>query len=157
VDVLQPLRRLLAYDERANREVLAVLAAATPPPERALKIFAHVLACEWLWLERLRRQRFKVVVWPDSSLATCREQLADLPKAWQLFFDTLDPRRLAEPVNYTNSKGEAWSNTIEDILMHVVLHSAYHRGQIALVLRDAGYQPPETDFIHCVRQGLIEV
>ena len=151
------MRRLFAYDDTANREVLGALEAASPAPERSVKVFAHVLACEWLWLERLRRQRFKVIVWPDAALATCRDQLADLPKAWKLYFDTLDPRRLSEPVNYTNSKGEAWSNRIDDILMHVVLHSAYHRGQIAMMLRDGGEQPPETDFIHCVRQGLIEV
>jgi len=38
----------------------------------------------------------------------------------------------------------------------VITHSTYHRGQIAADLRAAGVQPAYTDFIHGVRQGLIE-
>jgi uncharacterized damage-inducible protein DinB len=40
---------------------------------------------------------------------------------------------------------------VDDILMHVVMHSAYHRGQIALEVRCAGQTPAYTDFIHAIR------
>ncbi len=66
------------------------------------------------------------------------------------------PAGLAETVVYKNSKGEPWTSTVEDILTHVLLHSAYHRGQIASQVRAGGEQPAYTDFIHAVRQGLIE-
>ena len=56
----------------------------------------------------------------------------------------------------TNSKGEPWTSRVEDILLHVVMHSAYHRGQIASDVRASGHTPAYTDFIHCVRQGFIE-
>jgi uncharacterized damage-inducible protein DinB len=36
------------------------------------------------------------------------------------------------------------------------MHSAYHRGQVALEMRAAGHQPAYTDFIHAVRQGFLE-
>jgi len=45
---------------------------------------------------------------------------------------------------------------VQDILTHVLLHSAYHRGQIASQVRSSGEQPPYTDFIHAARQSLIE-
>jgi uncharacterized damage-inducible protein DinB len=38
-------------------------------------------------------------------------------------------------------------------LIHVLFHSAYHRGQIALQMRASGLTPAYTDFIHAVRQG----
>jgi len=38
----------------------------------------------------------------------------------------------------------------------VVMHSAYHRGQIASSLRAAGLAPAYTDFIHGIRQGFVE-
>ena len=63
---------------------------------------------------------------------------------------------LIRMVEYRNSKGEAWSNRVEDILTHVLMHSAYHRGQIALEMRASGAQPAYTDFIHAVRQGFLE-
>jgi uncharacterized damage-inducible protein DinB len=45
--------------------------------------------------------------------------------------ETLDPESLAEGVGYRNTKGEFWTSTMGDILTHVIIHSAYHRGQIA--------------------------
>lgn len=39
------------------------------------------------------------------------------------------------------------------VLTHVLLHSAYHRGQVALGMRSAGLQPAYADFIYDVRQG----
>jgi uncharacterized damage-inducible protein DinB len=40
--------------------------------------------------------------------------------------------------------------------MHVIMHSAYHRGQIAAEVRAAGLTPAYTDFIQSVRQGSLE-
>jgi uncharacterized damage-inducible protein DinB len=55
-----------------------------------------------------------------------------------------------------NTKSEPRSSSVQDILTHVLLHSAYHRGQIASQVRAGGETPASTDFIHAVRQGLIE-
>ena len=40
-----------------------------------------------------------------------------------------------------------------DIVTHVALHGAYHRGQIAWVLRHGAGEPVSTDFITMVREG----
>lgn len=63
---------------------------------------------------------------------------------------------LAQTISYRNSKGEAFANLIVDVLTHVILHSAYHRGQIASHMRDTGQTPAYTDFIHGVRQGFVK-
>jgi len=39
--------------------------------------------------------------------------------------------------------------------MHVIMHSAYHRGQIATDMRAAGLTPAYTDFIHSIRRGFV--
>jgi uncharacterized damage-inducible protein DinB len=80
----------------------------------------------------------------------------DLAHQWKTLLSQTSLERLSGKINYTNSKGEPWSNTVQDILTHVLLHSAYHRGQIASQVRAGGEQPAYTDFIHAVRQGLIE-
>lgn len=69
---------------------------------------------------------------------------------------SLDDDGLADGVAYRNSKGEFWTSSAGDILTHVVLHAAYHRGQIAAAVRGAGGEPAYTDFIHAVRMELIE-
>ena len=37
-----------------------------------------------------------------------------------------------------------------------VMHGAYHRAQVAAVIRESGGEPAYTDFIHAARQGLLE-
>jgi uncharacterized damage-inducible protein DinB len=38
-------------------------------------------------------------------------------------------------------------HTIGDMLIHIVNHSTYHRGQAATILRQLGAAAPETDFV----------
>lgn len=65
MEMTQHLRRMFAYDEWANREALASLKAAGAPPPRSLKLMAHIIAAERLWLERLKQEETAVVVWPE--------------------------------------------------------------------------------------------
>jgi uncharacterized damage-inducible protein DinB len=158
MEMIGHLRRQFAYDAWANSEVLAGLGAnsslhSSAQPRRLL---AHILSAERLWLERIRNQAQSLPVWPDLSLEQCQAQVDELPQLWRDFLSQLSDAELTEKVTYKNSKGEPWTSTVEDILTHVVLHSAYHRGQIASLVRAGGEQPAYTDFIHAARQGLIE-
>ncbi|MGO9088215.1 MAG: DinB family protein [Candidatus Sulfotelmatobacter sp.] len=150
------LRREFAYDEWANREVLAAIRAAGPANERSLQLMAHILSAERLWLERLKQQPQSSPVWPKSDLAQCEAQAAELSRLWRDYLDLITAGDVHQSVSYKNSKGEPWTSTIEDILTHVVMHSAYHRGQIASHMRASGQTPAYTDFIHGVRQGLVK-
>jgi uncharacterized damage-inducible protein DinB len=150
---MQPLRRLLRYDVWANRETLRSLQEDTPP--RSLKWMAHIVGAEYLWLARLRRQAADLPVWPELDLVACGERLDQLSLLWPEYLDEAQESS-TEKISYTNSRGEAWTNTVEEILTHVVIHSAYHRGQIASDVRVSGGVPAYTDYIHAERQGLIE-
>ncbi|MBL7865765.1 MAG: damage-inducible protein DinB, partial [Cyclobacteriaceae bacterium] len=54
-------------------------------------------------------------------------------------------------VQYTNTKGQSFSNTVRDILFHVANHTTHHRGQIISDFRQSGIQPLVTDFIFYIR------
>jgi uncharacterized damage-inducible protein DinB len=147
--------RLIRYDVGANRETFrAIPEQATPP--KSLRWLAHIIGAEYLWLARMERAPASLPVWPDLSLGDCDERLNELSEQLLAVSARMTPARLAEKVAYTNSKGEPWTSTVEEILTHVVIHSAYHRGQIAADLRAAGQVPAYTDYIHAVRQGRIE-
>lgn len=149
------IRRLFSYDEWANREVLAALRKASPLP-RPLEFLAHILSAERLWLERVRRQPQTFAVWPGFTLDDCESQINENAELWKDFFSSVNDSELDGSVDYKNTAGEPWSSRVEDILMHVIMHSAYHRGQIATSLRESGAAPANTDFIHCIRRGLVE-
>src|SRR5213596_3384302 len=72
--MLDYLRRLFAYDDWANREVLSSLRTAPNPPPQSLKLTAHILSAEGLWLTRLKRQKPALPVWPELALAQCEAE-----------------------------------------------------------------------------------
>ena len=148
----QHLRRLLQYDAWANRETVDSLGERAP--ERSLRWMAHIVGAEYLWLARLKGEASSLAVWPELGVDACREQVSALARLWPEFLEA-HRESLAGTVSYTNTKGEAWTNSVEEILTHVTVHSAYHRGQIASDVRGAGMAPAYTDYIHAVRQGFV--
>jgi len=156
VNLADYLRREFSYDEWANREVLAAIRASGGANERSLQLMSHILAAERVWLERLKNQPQSVPVWPEPNLEQCESQAAELGRLWFAFLDLITAGDVAQSVSYKNSKGEQWSSTIVDVLTHVIMHSTYHRGQIASHMREMGQAPTYTDFIHGARQGLFE-
>ena len=147
------LRRHFAYDEWANREALAAMRTGGAD-ERSLQLMAHILSAERLWLERLKQQPQSTPVWPKGDLEQCERQVAEMGRLWREYLDQIDD--LSVSIAYKNSKGQPWTSTVQDILSHVVMHSAYHRGQIASHMRECGQTPAYTDVIPGMRQGLVE-
>jgi len=66
----------------------------------------------------------------------------------------LDDFDLNTPIEYTNSKGDTFSNNIRDIYFHVINHSTHHRGQIASEFRQYGINPLVSDYIFYKRTSL---
>lgn len=147
--------KLFAYDYWANREVAQALAAAGQAPARSVRLLAHVVGAEWVWHSRVLPPGKKMAVWPQLAQGAILNEIEELKPAWESYLRGLTPERLGEKASYTNSKGERFSSRLEDILTHVVVHSAYHRGQIAADMRAAGLEPVYTDFVHAVRQGRV--
>lgn len=156
MNLIEYFRRQFAYDAWSNREVVSAIRAQAGENERTLQLMSHIVAAEGVWLDRLEQQPQGVPVWPKPDLGWCEAQVAELARLWTEYLQRIADGDLACKISYKNSKGETWESTIEDILSHVILHSAYHRGQIASHMRSIGQTPAYTDFIHGVRQGLVE-
>lgn len=154
MEMLNHFRRQFSYNAWANREVLGALRAQPSP--RLLELLSHIISAEQLWLERICERPQSLPVWPDFTLERCNTEMRTNISRWGEYLQDLSELRLADSVAYKNSKGEQWKSTVSDILAHVLLHSAYHRGQIAAKMREEGNTPAATDFIHAVRQGFVD-
>jgi uncharacterized damage-inducible protein DinB len=149
-------RRLFAYDAWGNRATLDSLRMSThAPTSRACAITAHLVGAGRLWLDRLHGRAPSSEVWPALSLDECEAGFDELDAAWTGYLNGLDAAGLARPIAYTNTKGEPWESAVADVLTHVALHGTYHRGQIAMLVRQSGHAPAYTDFIEATRRGLV--
>jgi uncharacterized damage-inducible protein DinB len=148
--------RLLRHEAWAQREVARSIRAAGSPPE-AVRLLAHIIGAAWLWLERLGAAEPRGLgVWPTLDLAGCEAQLGPLADALQELAGGLDDAALARRISYVNSRGESWTSSVHDVVSHLPLHSAHHRGQVASLLRAAGHAPAVTDFAHSAREGFLD-
>jgi uncharacterized damage-inducible protein DinB len=156
VNLADYIRREFSYNSWANQEVVNAIATAGTEDKRSVQLLAHIFAAERLWLQRLKQQPQSTPVWPELDLKRCQDQLDGLGKLWNEYLELITAGDIMQTVSYKNSKGESWTSSIVDVLTHVVMHSAYHRGQIASHMRESGRTPAYTDFIHSIRQGFVE-
>jgi uncharacterized damage-inducible protein DinB len=143
---------LFAYNAWANRRLLA--AAAPLPAEELCRdlgasfgsvngTLRHILCGEWRWLRFWRDgsliPELRAEDFPD--LAAIEASWPDLEIQQREFAARLTADRLA---GTHTIRGHDY--TLGDLIHHLLNHSTYHRGQVALLLRLLGQTPPATDY-----------
>lgn len=141
------LNQMLAHLEWADERTTRSLLQAEQPPEEALKLFSHVLGAEERWLSRMEARDPQLEVWPELDAHACARQAAENAAKLRQFVQNLPEGGLERVVHYTVSNGTSFATRVDDILIHMCLHGAYHRGQVALLLRRNGNVPIPTDYI----------
>ncbi len=150
---LDTFRRRFAYHHWATHALAAVL-LDDETHESARALLAHACTADRVWLLRLRGEPTEgVALWPAPASADIRDLARRNAEAFSLYLDVLTADDLDATAAYRNTKGEAFETAVPDVLDHVLLHGAYHRGQAAAALRSAGTAPPPTDYIAWVRAG----
>jgi uncharacterized damage-inducible protein DinB len=160
---LAELREQLDYTEWANRRMLqAVAAVADDDLRRDLgasfptlrDTVAHMVGAEWVWLQRWTGT--SPATFPDwlpaASLAQLVEALSAIQAERAAWFASLDEEMLSRPLAFRLFNGNADAQPLQDLLLHVVNHATYHRGQVAAMLRQVGAKPISTDRITFTRE-----
>jgi uncharacterized damage-inducible protein DinB len=145
------LSKLLDHLEWADQRVLDSLLAMPHPDARALDLYSHVLGTEHTWLSRILERTPREKIWPQLSLSAAANLAAENAASLRALLASHSSEQLQRQVAYSNSAGLAFESTVEDMLLQVVLHGCYHRGQVAMVVRGAGAEPAPTDYIAFVR------
>ena len=149
---LDLLRRLDKQRAWANQRALEAL--VRQPQERAIGLFAHILCAERAWIHRLtHRSTEGIQPWPTMTVDQCATLMRGNNDGFSSYLAHMHEDDLDRTVTYRNFKGIEFTTPIADMLTHVSTHGVYHRGQIMLVLRSAGFEPVDTDFIIYQREG----
>jgi uncharacterized damage-inducible protein DinB len=154
MQTVEELRNLLNYNRWANHRTIASLKASPNPPAKAIRALTHLLIAEKTWLLRLQENMDSTGFdfWPSASVEECETLAEKTALSYGEFVSNLTEGRLESVATYKNSKGIEYETTYRDILVHVVMHSAYHRGQVAMAVRSEGSEPGYTDYIGFVRE-----
>lgn len=145
------LEKLAAYNLWANDTLVNWLGnMGEAVPSTCLHLLSHICNAQLIWLSRIKNIVPGYGVFDEHSLAECREML-DGSSDQLLELAAMPSIGLTQVIGYTNTQGEAFETSIEDILIHVFNHGTYHRAQVARDLRQQGLTPVNTDYITYVR------
>jgi uncharacterized damage-inducible protein DinB len=155
---MQEIRKLFAYNAWATNRMFDALARIPETDyKRNLKsshgslhgTASHMVAAEKIWLSRLVKK-------PETALLTEQDapSLQSLKKTWEdiaartaRFLSKLEDSSLEIITEYVTTEGKKFTNSLVQILQHVINHSSYHRGQVAGMMRQVGAEPVNTDLI----------
>lgn len=151
-------RDLLLYMLWADRHMLkSVRAVRTEDLTRdagvsfrsLLGTMAHILGAEKLWLSRWLGHPDHSVLGPDDfpdllSWITAWEENAS---GMEAFLAGLTDEQVAAPLAWTSLEGQDHLRPLWQVILQLVNHSTYHRGQVVSLLRQMGYPAESTDLI----------
>jgi uncharacterized damage-inducible protein DinB len=160
--MIDRFRHWLTYEIDSHDKALASLRSvpaerrSEEPYQRALSIMGHVLAARQLWLFRLGQ----AVEAPSDffprgvTVDELGAQAEAVHAAWSAYLEHTKEDDLARIFEYRSLDNQGFRNSIEDVFTQLFGHSWYHRGQIAMLVRQAGGEPATTDFIYWTRRPI---
>jgi len=154
---LETLRELFNYNYWARDRQLE--ACRSLEPEQFLRplgsshpslrdTLAHLYGVEWLYFERFhgRSPRALPAAVEFPTLAELEQRWREIELRLRDYLDRVHDPALANPVTYTNMKGQTISLPLWRVLYHLLNHQSYHRGQVTTLLRQLGAQPVAVDY-----------
>ena len=123
-----------------------------------LDTLVHIYSAEWIWYRRWQGESPSAR--PDTSelvsVAALRDAWMALEAQIKAFVDALGPAGLHRMIEYKSLTGQSSTSPYWQMIVHVVNHGTYHRGQVATMLRQLGAKPAvSTDLIVFFREHTV--
>jgi uncharacterized damage-inducible protein DinB len=154
----QAMVRLFEYGEWANHRFLDAVAPLDAEAfGRDLKgshggirgTLVHTYGAELIWHMRFNGSSPSSLPGEDrlQDLAALRERWTALEAERRSWLEGLGAAAGERVIEYSNFKGDRFSSKLWPLVQHVTNHGSYHRGQVAVFLRQLGLKPPTTDLV----------
>lgn len=153
-----PYRTLVHQKRWATNGLYTVIAEnvdRVPADEQVLirRLLDHIQVVDEIFRHNLEARPHGYAA-PRSAELPCFEALAKSARAtddWYVdYADALKPEEVDEPIGFRFANGKPARMTRGEMLLHVTMHAAGHRGQAAMLLQKNGIVPwPDrlTDFL----------
>jgi uncharacterized damage-inducible protein DinB len=139
---------LFKQNNEANEDYIVLFEKHVHLPFKCLEIFGHIINVHELWLNRITNvQDGEVKPWRNMSKIDFAFRNED---NYYVTLGLLTSESYGKNYNwnftYTNHEGKKIQTNLTEAYFHIISHSAYHRGQIAYILKQNGISLPETQF-----------
>ena len=146
-DIIDHFIHLFEYNDWATKLAANSVIVSDKKEERSTELLSHIVSAQTIWLNRILGNNITIDPWQKLLPEECITLSTQITSEWISLLKKFKDIDLAKRTEYKNIKGEKFSNTIKDIITHVINHSTYHRAQIAQLVRQSGGEPAKTDYI----------
>lgn len=145
MEVSDFLKDIFEYNHHFNLELISLFEKeGHEVPDKCLNLLSHSINAHTIWNSRILDKSPETGVWETHTLKSLKPREEENYKA---SISIINSGTLEAKIQYQNSKGLEFTNTIYEVLFHVANHSNYHRAQIASLLKESGIEPLATDYI----------
>jgi uncharacterized damage-inducible protein DinB len=115
----------------------------------------HMVAVEWIWLERWRGHGPQSLLQPQEfpDISAIKMRWDHVENEMRAYLKDLDNDTLERPVTCVSTRGYTWTYALWRMMLHLLNHQSYHRGQVTTLLRQLGVQPAKVDFLDALDNG----
>jgi len=141
------LHTLVSFNTWANNKCVESLKSCPDIPNEALIRLSHILENNWYVYDIIHERDLHK--WDDDRNYTFEECIAEIPQidtAFKALLEGTSQAGLDRPVRFTDIRGNIVERAIAELIFHTFDHCTYHRGQIAMIVRQAGGEPAKTWF-----------
>ncbi len=137
--------QLFDYNFYCNKSLIEKCKGLEEVPNRTVELFNHILSAHHIWNARILNQKPSYEVWHKHEISSWEDlHYENQRNSFEVITNTADfDRRL----DYETSDGRLYSNTIGEILFHIINHSTHHRAQISVDFRGNAIEPSSLDYI----------
>lgn len=156
---MNSLTSLFAQKSWANNELFNLL-ATLPRSEHeqtlhaAVRTLNHIHVVDKIFQAHLMGQPhgYEATNTPETpALDQLQFEVAETDGWFEAYASGLLPGQCAESLAFRFTDGDTGTMTREEMLLHVVTHGAYHRGNVGQMLKAVSVAPPRdllTKFLH---------
>src|SRR5206468_5044168 len=120
---MKTIQRLYKHLYWADGRILEGLRAAGTGDGKMVRLFAHILQSEQVWLTRLQgRDSHHLRLWEETELAECARLAEHNRSGFTMYLGSLTEADLDRMITYRNQTGKEYSTSIRDILTHLAMH-----------------------------------
>lgn len=136
---------LFEYNYQSNKKIIsAIISNQQAISQKIIFLFSHIQNAHHIWNNRILENPVSYDVFQEHAIDNIKSMNEE---NFHQSVHILKNKNLQDIIHYTTSKGDKFSNTIQDILFHIINHSTYHRAQIATLFRENALTPVATDYI----------
>lgn len=136
---------LFDYNFYCNKKIIDRSVALSTIPEESLRLFNHILNAHHIWNARILGKPSKYSVWQMHEIKDWEDIHYENQRS--SFEITSNADDFDIRIDYENSEERLFTNTLQDMLFHIINHSTQHRGQIAVDFRSQGIDPLILDYV----------